>query len=81
MVAAEMHFQVAELVRVVYEIYKIARMIDNKMRILVFSLVGLFASLVQEYVEIYTWHWRLFPFYFSAQYGAMEFFGGTCCVV
>lgn len=36
MVAAERHFQVVELVWVVYEIYEIARMIDNEMRILFF---------------------------------------------
>ena len=36
MVAAETHFQVAELVRVVYEIYEIAGMIDDEMNMLDF---------------------------------------------
>lgn len=79
--AAEIHFQVTELVRVVYEIYEIAGMIDDEMRMLFFLWLAFFGRLVQEHVEIYTWHWRPFPFYFSAQYGAMEFFWGTCCVV
>lgn len=35
MVAAETHFQVAELVRVVYEIYEIAGMIHDEMRMLI----------------------------------------------
>lgn len=87
--AAEIHFQVTELVRVVYEIYEIAGMIDDEMRMLFFLWLAFFGRLVQEHVEIYTraypldntWHWRPFPFYFRAQFGVMEFCWGTCCVV